>query len=210
MPDRPRIIVLEGDQTGQELLEQALRVLDPAVCGVPLEFEHYDLSLENRRRTGNEVVLAAARAMREAGLRDQGRDHHARGRRRRRQPEQDPARGGRRPGDHPRRPADPGCEPGRGRSPSDRGRAHGGRRRLRRRGAARGEDGDEVGVPDRARAPLGVPRGRRVLVPDRGPHACARVRRAEVDRQPGLRGHAQGGDGCGSRSGSRTCPTSRS
>ena len=67
MPDRPRIIVLEGDQTGQELLEQALRVLDPAVCGVPLEFEHYDLSLENRRRTGNEVVLAAARAMREAG-----------------------------------------------------------------------------------------------------------------------------------------------
>ena len=58
---------LEGDQTGQELLGQALRVLDPAVCGVPLEFEHYDLSLENRRRTGNEVVLAAARAMREAG-----------------------------------------------------------------------------------------------------------------------------------------------
>ena len=34
MPDRPRIIVLEGDQTGQELLEQALRLLDPAVCGV--------------------------------------------------------------------------------------------------------------------------------------------------------------------------------
>src|SRR5688572_9927661 len=67
MPDRPRIIVLEGDQTGQELLDQALRVLDPAVCGVPLEFEHYDLSLENRRRTQNEVVLAAARAMREAG-----------------------------------------------------------------------------------------------------------------------------------------------
>ena len=59
--------MLEGDQTGQELLEQALRVLDPAVCGVPLEFEHYDLSLENRRRTQNEVVLAAARAMREAG-----------------------------------------------------------------------------------------------------------------------------------------------
>ena len=28
-----RIIVLEGDQTGQELLEQALRVLDPAVSG---------------------------------------------------------------------------------------------------------------------------------------------------------------------------------
>ena len=66
-PDSMRIIVLEGDQTGQELLEQALRVLDPAVCGLPLEFEHYDLSLENRRRTRNEVVLAAARAMRESG-----------------------------------------------------------------------------------------------------------------------------------------------
>jgi isocitrate dehydrogenase (NAD+) len=66
MPDGHRIIVLEGDQTGQELLEQALRVLDPDVCGLQLELEHYDLSLENRRRTGNEVVLAAARAMVEA------------------------------------------------------------------------------------------------------------------------------------------------
>jgi len=67
MPDRVRIIVLEGDQTGQELLDQALRLLEPAVCGVPLTFEHYDLSLSNRRRTQNEVVLAAARAMRESG-----------------------------------------------------------------------------------------------------------------------------------------------
>ena len=67
MPDRPRIIVLEGDQTGQELLEQALRLLDPDVCGLAVELEHYDLSLENRRRTQNEAVLAAARAMRDAG-----------------------------------------------------------------------------------------------------------------------------------------------
>jgi isocitrate/isopropylmalate dehydrogenase len=67
MPDAPRIIVLEGDQTGQELLDQALRLLDPSVCRVALEFEHYDLSLQNRRKTGNEVVIAAARAMREAG-----------------------------------------------------------------------------------------------------------------------------------------------
>ena len=42
---RARIIVLEGDQTGQELLEQALRLLDPDVCGLELELEHYDLSL---------------------------------------------------------------------------------------------------------------------------------------------------------------------
>jgi isocitrate dehydrogenase (NAD+) len=66
MPEA-RIIVLEGDQTGQELLEQALRLLDPDTCRVELEFEHYDLSLGNRRKTGNEVVVAAARAMGEAG-----------------------------------------------------------------------------------------------------------------------------------------------
>ena len=67
MPDAPRIIVLEGDQTGQELLDQALRLLDPAVCRVNLDFEHYDLSLENRRRTNNEVVVRAAQAMCDAG-----------------------------------------------------------------------------------------------------------------------------------------------
>ena len=33
-PSELRIIVLEGDETGQELLEQALRVLDPAVTRV--------------------------------------------------------------------------------------------------------------------------------------------------------------------------------
>src|SRR6266540_6149804 len=55
-----RIIVLEGDETGQELLEQALRVLDPAVLKVSVELEHYDLSLDNRRRTNNEVVSRAA------------------------------------------------------------------------------------------------------------------------------------------------------
>jgi len=61
-----RIIVLEGDETGQELLEQSLRVLDPGVTKVPLELEHYDLSLDNRRRTDNEVVSSAADAMRSA------------------------------------------------------------------------------------------------------------------------------------------------
>jgi len=33
-----RIVVLEGDQTGQELLEEALRVLAPDVIGAELEF----------------------------------------------------------------------------------------------------------------------------------------------------------------------------
>ena len=64
--DDLRIIVLDGDETGQELLEQAIRVLDPSVTQVPVELEHYDLSLENRRKTQNEVVTAAARAMCEA------------------------------------------------------------------------------------------------------------------------------------------------
>jgi len=63
-----RIIVLEGDETGQELLEQALRLLDPAVTRVDAELEHHDLSLESRRRTSNEVVIAAGRAIRESGF----------------------------------------------------------------------------------------------------------------------------------------------
>jgi isocitrate/isopropylmalate dehydrogenase len=68
MADDVRIIVLEGDETGQELLDEAVRVLDPAVTQVDLELEHYDLSLENRRRTDNEVVVKAARAMTRAGF----------------------------------------------------------------------------------------------------------------------------------------------
>ena len=63
-----RIVVLEGDETGQELLEQAVRVLDRAVLQVELELERFDLSLENRRATSNHVVSEAARAMREFGL----------------------------------------------------------------------------------------------------------------------------------------------
>lgn len=66
--DRARIVVLEGDETGQELLEQALRVLDPEVLGVDFELERFDLSLANRRATANAVVTEAADAMRAAGL----------------------------------------------------------------------------------------------------------------------------------------------
>jgi isocitrate dehydrogenase (NAD+) len=61
------IVVLEGDQTGQELLEEALRVLAPEVTGVELEFPRFDLSLENRRATQNAVVHEAAAAIREHG-----------------------------------------------------------------------------------------------------------------------------------------------
>ncbi|MGZ5411767.1 MAG: isocitrate/isopropylmalate family dehydrogenase [Solirubrobacterales bacterium] len=63
-----RIVVLEGDQTGQELLEQSLRVLEPEVIGFEVELERFDLSLESRRATGNGVCERAAAAMLEAGL----------------------------------------------------------------------------------------------------------------------------------------------
>jgi hypothetical protein len=62
------IVALEGDQTGQELLEQSLRVLDPEVLGLDIELRRFDLSLENRRRTKNAVCLAAAEALLAAGL----------------------------------------------------------------------------------------------------------------------------------------------
>ncbi|MBV9737560.1 MAG: isocitrate dehydrogenase, partial [Candidatus Eremiobacteraeota bacterium] len=57
------VVVLEGDQTGQELLLEALRLLDRSVIDVELDFERYDLSLENRRATANAVVLEAADAI---------------------------------------------------------------------------------------------------------------------------------------------------
>ncbi len=63
-----RIVALEGDQTGQELLEQALRVLDPEVLRLEIELARFDLSLESRRRTRNSVCEEAAEAMRETGL----------------------------------------------------------------------------------------------------------------------------------------------
>ncbi len=65
---RLRIVVLEGDQTGQELLEQALRVISPDVIGLEVELERFDLSLENRRRTENAVCTDAAVAMAEGGF----------------------------------------------------------------------------------------------------------------------------------------------
>jgi isocitrate dehydrogenase (NAD+) len=62
------IVVLEGDETGQELLEEALRVLAPGVVGFDLDFPRFDLSLDSRRATKNQIVHEAARAIREHGL----------------------------------------------------------------------------------------------------------------------------------------------
>jgi isocitrate/isopropylmalate dehydrogenase len=62
------IVVLEGDQTGQELLEESLRVLSPDVIGAEVALPRFDLSLASRRATSNGVVHDAARAIREHGL----------------------------------------------------------------------------------------------------------------------------------------------
>jgi isocitrate/isopropylmalate dehydrogenase len=58
------IVILEGDQTGQELLSEALRLLDPSVIRCELELSRFDLSLGNRRASGNEVVYDAGAAIR--------------------------------------------------------------------------------------------------------------------------------------------------
>src|SRR5262249_6381436 len=71
-PRRPNIpvvrsiVVLHGDQTGEELLVQALRLLDRDLIGLELQLHHFDLSLARRRETRNQVVLDAAAALRES------------------------------------------------------------------------------------------------------------------------------------------------
>ena len=58
---------MDGDETGQELLEQALRVLAPDVIGFEVALERHDLSLAARRATDNGVVHDAAAALRRTG-----------------------------------------------------------------------------------------------------------------------------------------------
>ena len=62
------IVVLEGDQTGQELLEASLRLLHADVIGFELALPRFDLSLKERRATDNGVVHEAAKAIRAHGL----------------------------------------------------------------------------------------------------------------------------------------------
>src|SRR2546429_336179 len=62
------IAVLHGDQTGEELLREALRLLEPGVFGIEVETRDFDLSLEERRRTRNQCVLDAAQSLRELGF----------------------------------------------------------------------------------------------------------------------------------------------
>jgi isocitrate/isopropylmalate dehydrogenase len=64
----PTIAVLHGDQTGEELLREALRLLEPDVLGLKIEKRDFDLSLDERRKTRNQAVLDAAKALREFGF----------------------------------------------------------------------------------------------------------------------------------------------
>jgi isocitrate dehydrogenase (NAD+) len=61
------VVVLHGDQTGEELLKEALRVLAADVTGIALQLHHFDLSLDNRRETRNQVVHDAATTLKEVG-----------------------------------------------------------------------------------------------------------------------------------------------
>src|ERR1700687_390207 len=64
----PTVIILHGDQTGEELLIEALRLLAPDVLGFGVDRRDFDLSLERRRETRNQVVLDSAAALRETGF----------------------------------------------------------------------------------------------------------------------------------------------
>ena len=110
--DAKTIVVLEGDETGQELLEESLRVLAPDVIGLELEFPRFDLSLESRRRDRERGRPRGGARDPRARPRPEGGDDHAGRARRRRLPEPDPARGDRREGDRAHRAgAFPGVVP---------------------------------------------------------------------------------------------------
>src|SRR5260370_40598833 len=63
----PTVAVLHGDQTGEELLKEGVRLLEPDVIGFTVDRRDFDLSLERRRPTRSQVVLDAAAALRECG-----------------------------------------------------------------------------------------------------------------------------------------------
>ena len=62
------IAVLHGDQTGEELLQEALRLLEPGVLRLEIDRRDFDLSIDRRRATRNQAVMDAADALRELGF----------------------------------------------------------------------------------------------------------------------------------------------
>jgi isocitrate dehydrogenase (NAD+) len=65
---RRTITVLHGDETGEELLLEALRILAVPLLAPRISLEHVDLSLSSRQATDNQVVHEAARMLRASGL----------------------------------------------------------------------------------------------------------------------------------------------
>ena len=204
--DTRTIVVLEGDQTGQELLEESLRVLAPDVIGLELEFPRYDLSLENRRATQNAVVHEAAAAIREHGLGLKAATITPEGRGDVGSPNrilreeiggQVIVRTGRRI---------PGVVPlGGVHAPISVvrmavGDAYGAKEWRE------GDGDDEVAFRTERIERRHLPRGRRVRVPAGRADGRKGLRRPEVHGQPDLRGDAEGGDGRGGGAPSRTSP----
>ena len=201
MADRPRIIVLEGDQTGQELLEQALRLLDADVCGLdararalrPVAREPpphaatrscwprrarwaRPATASRRRRSRPRARTTSAAPTRSCARRIDGKVIIRTGRR------------------------IPGVTAGR-RASTTRSRSCAWRSRTRTapRSARDAENGDEVAFRTE-RIQRSICRAvAEYAFRTADAHARARVRRAEVDGQPRLRGHAEGGDGRGRR-----------
>ena len=192
--DTRTIVVLEGDQTGQELLEASLRVLQPDVLGFELALPRFDLSLGNRRETANQVVHDAARTVADHGLglkaatvTPEGRDDVGSPNRILREDIGGKVivRTGRRI---------PGVLPVGGvHSPISVvrmavGDAYGAKEWRE------GDGEDEVAFRTE-RIERNLPRRRGVLLPSGRADRRKGLRRAEVHGQPDLRGHAQGGDG---------------
>ena len=147
MPAEPiRVVVLEGDQTGQELLEAVAARSSTPTCSA--SSVRARCASTSRWRTGarptTRSATEAAAAMEDAGPRPEGGDDHARG-----QaddvgsPNRPDPRGHRRHGDRPHRPPDPRRHPHRRHPSPDLRLPDGRRRRLRRRAVARGPDGDD-------------------------------------------------------------------
>ena len=190
-----RIVALDGDETGQELLEQSLRVLDDQVLGVDRRGRALRPLAREQARDEQRRREEAAKRMAETGLglkaatiTPEGADDVGSPNRILRE-----AIGGKvivRTG-----PAHPGRDARRGRPPPHLGLPDGRWRRLRRRAVARGRGRDRGRASHRADRPRRLHGGGRVLVPRGGPDRRARLRRAEVDGEPGLRGDAEGGDG---------------
>ena len=60
------VVEMDGDEMTRIIWQ---KIRDQLILPyLDVELEHYDLSLENRRKTNNEVVVKAARAMAESGF----------------------------------------------------------------------------------------------------------------------------------------------